>query len=136
MSYTRLCSKPGCANPAVATMTFDHAEATAILGPLATKADPIGYDLCQKHAERLSVPRGWQVVRLADSFTPPVPNDEQLMALPNAVRAASRTDSPCQQLSPGHYTGSTDRDSNPAQPQTPGTRRGHLTLVDSPKRVS
>lgn len=129
-------------------MTFDHAESTAILGPLATKADPIGYDLCQKHSERLSAPRGWQVVRLADSFAPPAPNDEELMALANAVRAASQTDTPRQELRPGHYTGPIDRDATGQSsatgqgdqpdgiPNVPGTRRGHLTLVDSPKRVS
>lgn len=114
-------------------MTFDYNESTAILGPLSTKANPIGYDLCKKHSERLSAPRGWQVVRLADSFAPPAPNDDELMALANAVRAASRSDEPRHAVRPDSHTGPVDRDT----PDVPGTRRGHLTLVNnSPKRVS
>jgi hypothetical protein len=35
----------------------------AVLGPLSQKAEPHSYDLCPKHAERLSAPQGWQVIR-------------------------------------------------------------------------
>jgi len=35
----------------------------AVLGPLSQKAEPHSYDLCAAHAERLSAPQGWQVVR-------------------------------------------------------------------------
>jgi hypothetical protein len=34
-----------------------------VLGPLSQKSEPHSYDLCAKHAERMSVPQGWQVVR-------------------------------------------------------------------------
>lgn len=119
-------------------MTFDYQESTAILGPLAARADPVGYDLCQKHSERLSAPRGWQVVRLANSFTAPEPDDDELMALANAVRAASHASGPQAHPLPATYTGPIDRDSSDssAAPSPSGTRRGHLTLVDSPEKVS
>jgi hypothetical protein len=35
----------------------------AVLGPLSRSPEPHSYDLCTRHAERLSVPQGWQVVR-------------------------------------------------------------------------
>lgn len=37
----------------------------AVLGPLGLNREPHRYDLCSIHAERLSVPQGWQVIRHA-----------------------------------------------------------------------
>ena len=37
--------------PAVATLTYVYRESTAVLGPLATYAEPHTYDLCARHAE-------------------------------------------------------------------------------------
>jgi hypothetical protein len=59
----RPCSKATCNNQAVSTFTFVYADSMAVLGPLSTKAEPHSYDLCVKHAERLSAPQGWQIVR-------------------------------------------------------------------------
>lgn len=39
-----------------------------VVGPLATQPEPYSYDLCQDHAQRLTVPQGWQVVRLHTRF--------------------------------------------------------------------
>ena len=35
----------------------------AVLGPLSQKAEPHSYDLCEVHAERLSAPQGWSIMR-------------------------------------------------------------------------
>ncbi|OIU88455.1 alcohol dehydrogenase [Microbacterium sp. AR7-10] len=35
----------------------------AALGPLGPGSDPHAHDLCAQHAERLSVPAGWLVIR-------------------------------------------------------------------------
>lgn len=59
----RLCSKVGCAREAVATLTFDYSDQMAVLGPLGPEGDLHAHDLCHIHVERLSVPRGWMVVR-------------------------------------------------------------------------
>jgi hypothetical protein len=59
----RPCSKVACQNEAVATLTYDYADAMAVLGPLSFVSEPHSHDLCEKHSERLSVPQGWQVVR-------------------------------------------------------------------------
>ena len=47
-----------CASAAVATLTYVYSDQTAVLGPLATYAEPHTYDLCAEHAERLTAPRG------------------------------------------------------------------------------
>ena len=82
MAISRQCSKTVCAHPALATLTYVYAEQTAVLGPLATYAEPHSYDLCDEHARRLTAPRGWDVVRLAMGEEPP----DDLVALAEAVR--------------------------------------------------
>ncbi len=59
----RPCSKVACSHEAVATLTYVYADSMVVVGPLSTVADPHSYDLCARHAERLSAPQGWQVVR-------------------------------------------------------------------------
>ena len=74
----------------MATLTYVYAESTAVLGPLATYAEPHSYDLCVEHADRLTAPRGWEIVRLATEAEPPGPTSDDLEALANAVREAAR----------------------------------------------
>jgi hypothetical protein len=86
----RLCSRSACGRPAVATLTYVYADSTAVLGPLAQLAEPHSYDLCSEHAERLTAPRGWEVVRLLPEFEPAAPSHDDLLALADAVREAGR----------------------------------------------
>jgi hypothetical protein len=58
-----MCSRVACSRDAVATLTYDYGDQMAVLGPLAVTNEPNGYDLCAIHAERLSVPQGWQILR-------------------------------------------------------------------------
>jgi hypothetical protein len=67
VSPVRRCSRIACGRPAVTTLTYVYADQTAVVGPLATYAEPHSYDLCDVHGERLSAPRGWEVLRLADA---------------------------------------------------------------------
>ncbi|QPK81725.1 DUF3499 domain-containing protein [Schaalia sp. ZJ405] len=92
MIAARQCSKPACSRSAVATLTYDYQDSTVVLGPLATVAEPNSYDLCADHAQRLTAPRGWQVVRLATSFEPAPPSGDDLLALVDAVRQAAHAD--------------------------------------------
>ncbi|MCU1506838.1 MAG: hypothetical protein QOG18_2649 [Microbacteriaceae bacterium] len=62
-SENRQCSKVACTAEAVSTLTWVYADSMAVLGPLSQATEPHSYDLCARHAERMSVPRGWQVVR-------------------------------------------------------------------------
>lgn len=59
----RPCSKVVCSREAVATLTYDYADQMAALGPLGPVGAPHAHDLCALHADRLSVPAGWLVVR-------------------------------------------------------------------------
>ncbi len=74
----------------MATLTYVYADQTAVLGPLATQAEPHAYDLCAFHAQRLSAPRGWEVIRLARDHEDPGPSQDDLLALADAVREAGR----------------------------------------------
>jgi hypothetical protein len=90
----RKCSRMGCRHGAVATLTYVYSDSTAVVGPLATYAEPHTYDLCTDHAERLTPPRGWDMVRLArdeafDPATAPVRINDDLSAIVDAVREGS-----------------------------------------------
>jgi hypothetical protein len=90
VGLSRQCSKTGCTGAAVATLTYVYRDSTVVLGPLATYAEPHTYDLCAQHAEGLTVPRGWEVVRLSGNYVPPPPTTDDLLALADAVREAGR----------------------------------------------
>ena len=116
MSLARRCSRTACARPAVATLTYVYADQTAVLGPLATYAEPHAYDLCGFHSERLSAPRGWEVLRLAPDPTAQGPSSDDLLALADAVREAAR---PAPAPVPLHSTDDATR----------GAKRGHLRVL-------
>ena len=80
----------------MSTLTYVYSDSTAVLGPLATFAEPHSYDLCDEHSERLTAPRGWDVVRLAPDPNALAPSQDALQALADAVRSAARpmTDTP------------------------------------------
>lgn len=86
----RRCSKPSCNGAAVSTLTYVYADSTAVLGPLATYAEPHCYDLCDTHATRLTAPRGWEIVRITPDPDALKPTSDDLEALANAVREAAR----------------------------------------------
>jgi hypothetical protein len=83
---SRQCSRSACSGGAISTLTYVYSEQTAVLGPLATYAEPHSYDLCAVHAEGLTVPRGWDVIRLVTEFVDVGPVQDDLAALADAVR--------------------------------------------------
>jgi Protein of unknown function (DUF3499) len=120
---SRRCSRAGCPNPATATLTYAYRDSTAVLGPLASRSEPHGYDLCSVHAETLSAPRGWEVIRLAVE-EPAGPSSDDLLALADAVREVGLSYDPA----PG-----------PERAPESGRngivelgRRGHLTVLADP----
>jgi len=112
----------------VATLTYVYADSTAVLGPLATYAEPHCYDLCSQHAGSLTVPRGWEVLRLAMPTLPPQPGPDDLLALANAVREAAALP-PKVQASPGQRASHSALEAPAA---TEGARRGHLRILREP----
>lgn len=57
----RQCSRPACAEPAAATLTYVYAKGAAWLDVLVPERDPHSYDLCTRHAGRVGVPVGWRI---------------------------------------------------------------------------
>jgi hypothetical protein len=90
VSPVRRCSRSACGKTAVATLTYVYADSTAVLGPLATYAEPHCYDLCAAHSQRLTAPRGWEVLRLAPDPETVGRSSDDLEALADAVREAAR----------------------------------------------
>lgn len=99
------------------TLTYVYRDSTAVVGPLAAFVEPHCYDLCGAHADRLTAPRGWDIVRLPLTQTPQAPSDD-LEALANAVREAAAPQSPAEPVGQGVEVG----------------RRGHLRVLRSAPR--
>ena len=57
----RHCSRTGCSEGAAVTLTYQYSVAQVWLDDLADERDPHAYDLCDRHADRLTAPQGWQV---------------------------------------------------------------------------
>lgn len=104
----------------MATLTYVYNESTAVIGPLATRVEPHGYDLCRRHSANLSAPRGWEVIRLAEEFTDPEPTDDDLLALADAVREV------------GLNYGTDEDPANARSSMVEVARRGHLTVLADP----
>ena len=141
MIAQRHCSKPGCSTAAVATLTYDYKDSTVVVGPLSTVADPNSYDLCDEHAQHLTAPLGWQVVRLATNFEPTPPSGDDLAALVDAVRRVAQEAQEAPDPSAhtrraeagpfgaAHSVGAPDT-SSPLDPSSPyARRRAQFTVV-------
>lgn len=113
----------------MATLTYVYADSTAVLGPLATYAEPHCYDLCAEHSERLTAPRGWEVVRLALDSGPARPSGDDLEALADAVREAARTHRGRPARGEPPPAGPVGPDADPMEV----ARRGHLRVLRSPE---
>lgn len=104
---------------ATMTLTYIYADSTAVLGPLATFAEPHAYDLCEFHARKLTVPNGWSVIKEEISQSGSGPTDDDLMAIADAVREAAA-------VTP-QVVGQSAENTHVA-PHI-GVRRGHLRAV-------
>ena len=116
----RMCSKVSCSRPAAATMTYVHADATVVIGPLGRRAEPGAHDLCAEHAAKLTPPVDWQLIRIDSGQAPPERSHDDLLAIADAVReAADRADQTPTRTAPG-----------PADdPAATGRRHGHLRII-------
>lgn len=114
----RACSRVSCRATATMTLTYNYAESKAVLGPIAAFSEPHAYDLCARHAARLTVPNGWSVDREALVTESPGPNEDDLMAIADAIREVARASEPSEDVV-------TSKDSSNLG------RRGHLRAVPS-----
>ena len=114
----------------MSTLTYVYADSVAVLGPLSSAAEPHSYDLCQVHGDRLTAPRGWEVVRIEPDPDVAGPSRDDLEALANAVREAALSDDTSSQTL---FDDDID-DRLPGAVGAEGIRRGHLWAL--PGRAS
>ncbi|MEO3761492.1 DUF3499 domain-containing protein [Mycobacterium sp. B14F4] len=137
MNVPRRCCRPGCPHYAVATLTFVYSDSTAVVGPLATVSEPHSWDLCVSHAQRITAPRGWDLVRHAGPL-PSIPDDDDLVALADAVRERRDMTPPVNGVLPGFSDPATGVQGGalvapPARrSEVNGRRRGHLRVLPDP----
>ncbi len=110
----------------MATLTYVYADQTAVLGPLATLAEPHTYDLCADHSQRMSAPRGWNVLRLAPDPATIEPTHDDLLALADAVREAGRPAPVPAPDGPPSLRLVTTAPSSPELPTDPGPEDGAI----------
>lgn len=121
----------------MATLTFVYSDSTAVVGPLATTAEPHSWDLCVGHAGRITAPRGWELVRHSGPL-PTHPDEDDLVALADAVRergdpgpptngSVAGFSDPTTGAQGGTLTAQTAR-----RPEQNGRRRGHLRVLPDP----
>lgn len=119
----RTCSRVSCRATATMTLTYIYAESRAVLGPIATFSEPHAYDLCERHAARLTVPNGWSVEREALNSIGVGPSEDDLMAIADAVREVARS-----------HEETTSQNASIRSASNQGAqvgRRGHLRAVPS-----
>lgn len=145
VNVPRRCCRPACPHYAVATLTFVYSDSTAVVGPLATAAEPHSWDLCFSHAGGITAPRGWELVRHPGPWVSP--EEDDLIALAEAVRegqsgqAAAPANGWYQQAGPTDSgvrsaPSATSGGGVLAPPGPPaksnGRRRGHLRVLPDP----
>jgi len=81
-------------------------------------SEPHAYDLCERHAARLTVPNGWTVERELQESEGQGPSEDDLMAIADAVREVARSH---QEQPP----------TTASAPVSQVGRRGHLRAVPS-----
>jgi hypothetical protein len=93
------------------TLTYVYADSTAILAPLSSYVEPHSYDLCELHAEKLTVPKGWSFKENYLGIQPNITSPDDVMAIADAIRQTARM-------------------SLPQKTSTPEVgRRGHLRAI-------
>ncbi len=132
----------------MATLTFVYSDSTAVVGPLATAREPHSWDLCVGHAGRITAPRGWDLVRHAGPLPthPTHPEDDDLVALADAVREVGPGETPLPGLPGFRQSGSSEPQVQHAAAHATapsggvlappehrsGRRRGHLRVLPDP----
>lgn len=90
----------------MATLTYNYADSTVVLGPLSRLAEPHTYDLCRRHAQSMTAPKGWDLLRLElpqGEYRSPEPDD--LLAVAHAVQSPLQSRTHGQSRTQGHEQG-------------------------------
>ncbi|MDR0784080.1 MAG: DUF3499 domain-containing protein [Propionibacteriaceae bacterium] len=57
------CSRPGCSDRAVAQVDYAYRDLEVEIRPVTHDPDPNAQQLCQAHLDRLSLPKGWRLIK-------------------------------------------------------------------------
>jgi hypothetical protein len=74
----RRCARPDCSQAATTTLSYEYETSTVWLTHLTDEAHPMTHDMCEAHADRMSVPRGWQLRDRRDVVPLPLFGDNAL----------------------------------------------------------
>lgn len=111
-------------------MTYVHADACVVIGPLSRRAEPGAHDLCAAHAGKLTPPVGWQLIRIEGEQAPPERTHDDLLAIADAVREAAgrphHGDSA--NLGPANL-GPASTAEDRGEGSLPGRKHGHLRII-------
>jgi hypothetical protein len=66
-------------------MTYHYKDQTACLGPIPDRPDPHAHLLCRGHADSMTFPRGWQVVRIEVIASAPGEEPDSVQAMADDV---------------------------------------------------
>ena len=103
-------------------MTYVHADACVVVGPLSRRAEPRAHDLCAAHAGKLTPPVGWQLIRIEGEQAPAQRSHDDLLAIADAVREAA---GPPRNSDNAAASTSSDRNDG----SMPGRKHGHLRII-------
>lgn len=127
----RLCGRVGCGEPAICVLLIAPQERQAWLVAVDHESAPEGVALCERHADRISVPVGWGLTnerpakparrRRRKAPAKPIPVEEPTDT-GSADPAAADTD--------GHPSAPADQAKAPSKPRPAPARR---TKADKPK---
>lgn len=70
---SRTCHHAACTAPPLVALVFRYDTRQVWLRPLGAEAHPAVYELCADHADRLTVPRGWERIDERGRPTTPAP---------------------------------------------------------------
>jgi len=77
-TMARRCARPDCGDLATTTLAYDYSSSTVWIAHLSDEGHPMTHDLCPRHADCLSVPRGWQLRDRRDVVPLPLFGNEAL----------------------------------------------------------
>lgn len=114
-------------------MTYVHADACVVIGPLSRRAEPGAHDLCADHAAKLTPLVGWQLIRIEGEQAPPERTHDDLLAIADAVREAAgrpgeRADEPASASSSVSSASSSTAEMR-SDGSVPGRKHGHLRII-------
>ena len=127
----KLCERPGCAGLAEVSYGIDKAQLTVWVDNRAVPERELAGRLCRRHANALSVPRGWTIDDRRDAVPKlfRISDDPQP---PPATRTKRVSAKKSERERPSLFEGNPDPDETQANPWSPRIAKTETTDEDQP----